>query len=99
MKRLSFSLKVFITLFVLCIAGIIVSTIAIDKEIDSYIEKLNTEVQITVINNTDNDVIIEQEDGNVIIKVNPEKEKSSQVSIPYESGKEVYGIVVKMLEL
>ena len=99
MKRLSFSLKVFITLFVLCIAGIVVSTIAIDKEIDSYIEKLNTEVQITVINNTDNDVIIEQEDGNVIIKVNPEKEKSSQVSIPYESGKEVYGIVTSVVGL
>ena len=99
MKRLSFSLKVFITLFVLCIAGITVSTIAIDKEIDSYIEKMNTEVNITVINNTDDDVTIEQEDGNIIIKVNPEKEKSSQVIIPDESGKEVYGIVTSVVGL
>lgn len=99
MKRLSFSLKVFITLFVLCIAGIIVSTIAIDKEIDSYIEKMNTEVNITVINNTDDDVTIEQADGNIIIKVNPEKEKSSQVIIPDESGKKIYGIVTSVVGL
>lgn len=99
MKRLSFSLKVFITLFVLCIAGIVISTIAIDKEIDSYIEKMNTEVNITVINNTDDNVTIEQEDGNIIIKVNPEKEKSSQVTKSDEDGKEEYGIVTSVVGL
>lgn len=99
MKRLSFSLKVFITLFVLCIAGIVISTIAIDKEIDSYIEKMDTEVNITVINNTDDDVTIEQEDGNIIIKVNPEKEKSSQVTKSDENGKEEYGIVTSVVGL
>lgn len=99
MKRLSFSLKVFITLFVLCIAGIVISTIAIDREIDSYIEKMNTEVNITVINNTDDDVTIEQEDGNIIIKVNPEKEKSSQVTKSDENGKEEYGIVTSVVGL
>lgn len=99
MKRLSFSLKVFITLFVLCIAGIVISTIAIDKEIDSYIEKMNTEVNITVINNTDDDVTIEREDGNIIIKVNPEKEKSSQVTKSDEDGKEEYGIVTSVVGL
>ena len=54
MKRMSFSLKLFITLFVLCIAGIVFSTIAIDQQIDSYIEELKIEVQ--VINNSNNEI-------------------------------------------
>ena len=61
--------------------------------------EMNTEVNITVINNTDDDVTIEQEDGNIIIKVNPEKEKSSQVTKSDEDGKEEYGIVTSVVGL
>ncbi len=72
MKRLSFSLKLFITLFVLCILGIVISTIAIDKQIDAYIDEIKTEIQI--VNNTDSDIVVVREDDSIIININPEDE-------------------------
>lgn len=77
MKRLSFSLKLFITLFVLCILGIVISTIAIDKQIDSYIEELKTEIQI--VNNTDNVVIVTREGSNIVIMVDHKDETEDVV--------------------
>jgi hypothetical protein len=85
MKRLDFSLKVFITLIVLCISGIVFSTIAIDKQIDSYIDEMKTEIKI--VNNTDDDVLITREDNNIIITIDkptqPEEvtEKENDIGI------------------
>jgi hypothetical protein len=85
MKRLDFSLKVFITLIVLCISGIVFSTIAIDKQIDSYIDEMKTEIKI--VNNTDDDVLIAREDNNIIINIDkptqPEEvtEKENDIGI------------------
>lgn len=80
MKRLSFSLKLFITLFVLCILGIVISTIAIDKQIDAYIDEIKTEIQI--VNNTDSDIVVVREDDSIIININPEDEVEEEVIEP-----------------
>ena len=80
MKRLSFSLKLFITLFVLCILGIVISTIAIDKQIDAYIDEIKTEIQI--VNNTDSNIVVVREDDNIIININPEDEVEEEVIVP-----------------
>lgn len=80
MKRLSFSLKLFITLFVLCIIGIVISTIAIDKQIDAYIDEIKTEIQI--VNNTDSNIVVVREDDSIIININPEDEVEEEVIVP-----------------
>lgn len=89
MKRLSFSLKVFITLFVLCIVGIVFSTIAIDKQIDSYIDEIQTEIQI--VNNSENEVIVETIDNKTIISINPAEDIEEVTK--EEINKEFYGLV------
>jgi uncharacterized protein YgiM (DUF1202 family) len=86
MKKLSFELKVFITLIVLCIAGIVFSTIAIDKQIDNYIEELKTEIKI--VNNGNDEINIDRENNKIVITVNPiEEEESEEVT-------EIRGMVI-----
>lgn len=89
MKRLSFSLKVFITLFVLCIVGIVFSTIAIDKQIDSYIDEIQTEIQI--VNNSENEVIVETIDNKTIVTINPAEDNEEVTK--EEINEEFYGLV------
>ena len=89
MKRMDFSLKVFITLVVLCISGIVFSTIAIDKQIDSYIEELKMEIQI--VNNSDDEVIVERKDNTTVIIINPFEETEDEVAEDVEE--ESYGMV------
>ena len=91
MKQMSFGLKVFITLFVLCITGVVFSTIAIDKQIDNYIDEIRTEIQI--VNNSGDEVIIDREDNKIIITVNPIETKSEEVT---KMENEMYGIVTSM---
>lgn len=69
-----FRFKMFITLLVLCAVGIVFSTIAIEKQIDSYIERIHTEVKIEVINNSDNNVTVTQNENDVTIKIDERKE-------------------------
>lgn len=79
MKKLSFELKVFITLIVLCIAGIVFSTIAIDNQIDNYIEELKTEIKI--VNNGNDEINIDRENNKIVITVNPiEEEETEEVT-------------------
>ena len=86
MKKLSFELKVFITLIVLCIAGIVFSTIAIDKQIDNYIEELKTEIKI--VNNGNDEINIDRENNKIVITVNPiEEEETEEVT-------EIRGMVI-----
>ena len=86
MKKLSFELKVFITLIVLCIAGIVFSTIAIDKQIDKYIEELKTEIKI--VNNGNDEINIDRENNKIVITVNPiEEEETEEVT-------EIRGMVI-----
>ena len=84
MIKLDFNFNVFITLFVLCIAGIVFSTIAIDQQIDSYIEELKMEVQ--VINNSNNEIVIDQEDNNIIVNVNPIMEDKQEIETEASKG-------------
>lgn len=86
MKKLSFELKVFITLIVLCIAGIVFSTIAIDKQIDNYIEELKTEIKI--VNNGNDEINIDRENNTIVITVSPiEEEETEEVT-------EIRGMVI-----
>ena len=64
----------FIIVFVVCFTGIIASTIMIDNLIDSYIKEIKTEVNIEVINNN-NEVAVEDRDGNIKVYINPETEE------------------------
>lgn len=83
---MSFELKVFITLIVLCIVGIVFSTIAIDKQIDNYIEELKTEIKI--VNNGNDEINIDHENNKIVITVNPiEEEESEEVT-------EIRGMVI-----
>lgn len=92
MKKIDFGFKVFIMLFILCIAGVVFSTIAIDKQIDSYIEQLQMEVH--VINNTDDNVTIEKEDNKMIITINPTEENEEVIIENNETDE--YGIVTSI---
>ena len=65
----------FIIVFVICFTGIFASTIMIDNLIDSYIKEIKTEVNIEVINNTNNEVAVEDRDGNIKVYINPETEE------------------------
>ena len=95
MKKISFSLKVFITLFVLCIAGIVFSTIAIDKQIDSYIEEMKTEVNVEIINNSKDEVIVVQDGEDVSVIINPVEESNEVTKIDNEE-QDLYGIVTSV---
>ena len=90
MKRLDFSLKVFISLIVLCVVGIVFSTIAIDKQIDSYIEEMKMEIKL--VNNTTDDILITREDNDIVIIV----DESSQTEEVAKEEKEIYGLVTSM---
>ena len=92
MKKIDFGFKVFITLFVLCVAGIVFSTIAIDKQIDSYIEQIQMEVH--VVNNTEDNVTIEKEDNKMIITINPTEENEEVTNENNETDE--YGIVTSI---
>lgn len=64
----------FIIVFVVCFTGIFASTIMIDNLIDSYIKEIKTEVNIEVINNTTDEVVVEDKNGNIKVYINSETE-------------------------
>ena len=64
----------FVIVFVICFTGIFASTIMIDNLIDSYIEEIKTTVNIEIINNTTNEVVVEDKNGNVRVYINSEIE-------------------------
>ena len=64
----------FIIVFVICFTGIFASTIMIDNLIDSYIKEIKTEVNIEVINNTTDEVVVEDKNGNIKVYINSETE-------------------------
>ena len=65
----------FIIVFVICFTGIFASTIMIDNLIDSYIEEIKTTVNIEVINNTTDEVVVEDKNGNIKVYINSETEE------------------------
>lgn len=64
----------FIIVFVICFTGIFASTIMIDNLLDSYIEEIKTTVNIEVINNTTDEVVVEDKNGNIKVYINSEAE-------------------------
>jgi uncharacterized protein YgiM (DUF1202 family) len=89
----------FIIVFVVCFTGIIASTIMIDNLIDSYIKEIKTEVNIEVINNTTDEVVVEDRDGNIKVYINPETEEEVTEETTVFEQKEVTVITNKGLNI
>jgi len=85
------SLRPLLILFVLCLTGMIFSIIAINKEIDSYIEEMKPEVFVE-INNVDVAVDV-KEDGNKIKVVVEGKE---EIAITNDEPDEVEEMYIKV---
>lgn len=85
------SLRPLLILFVLCLTGMIFSIIAINKEIDTYIEEMKPEVFVE-INNVDVAVDV-KEDGN---KIKVVVEGEEEISITNDEPEEVEEMYIKV---
>lgn len=85
------SLRPLLILFVLCLTGMIFSIIAINKEIDSYIEEMKPEVFVE-INNVDVAVDV-KEDGN---KIKVVVEGEEEIDITNDEPEEVEEMYIKV---
>ena len=85
------SLRPLLILFVLCLTGMIFSIIAINKEIDSYIEEMKPEVFVE-INNVDVAVDV-KEDGN---KIKVVVEGEEEIDIMNDEPEEVEEMYIKV---
>ena len=72
MTRKVLSLRILLTLVLTCIFGIIFSVVAIDKQIDSYIEEMKTDIVIN--NNTDLVIDLKEEEGQMVLTIDENKE-------------------------
>ncbi len=72
--KLNLKGKLLLLTAIVCLIGIIVSPFIIDREINKYIEQISTEVtvNIDVINNTNDEVNIIEDNGNIIVTVDEE---------------------------
>ena len=72
--KLNMKGKLLLLSIIICLIGIIVSPFIIDREIDNYIEQISTEVviNIDVVNNTNDEVSVIEDNGNIIITVDEE---------------------------
>lgn len=72
--KLNMKGKLLLLSTIICLIGIIVSPFIIDREIDKYIEQISTEVviNIDVVNNTNDEVSVIEDDGNIIVTVDEE---------------------------
>ena len=72
--KLNMKGKLLLLSTIICLIGIIVSPFIIDREIDKYIEQISTEVvvNIDVINNTNDEVSVIEDDGTIIVTVDEE---------------------------
>ena len=70
---MSTKIKLFLALFLVCFVGIIASTVMIDKQIDSYIAemKTNIDINIEIIDNTNSKVTVDQKDNDIKVYINP----------------------------
>ena len=72
MTRKVLSLRILLALVLTCIFGIIFSVVAIDKQIDSYIEEMKTDIVIN--NNTDLVIDLKEEEGQMVLTIDENKE-------------------------
>ena len=72
--KLNMKGKLLLLSTIICLIGIIVSPFIIDREIDKYIEQISTEVviNIDVVNNTNDEVSVIEDDGTIIVTVDEE---------------------------
>ena len=78
---MNYKLKLFLMLFAICFIGIITSTVLIDKQIDSYIAELktNVDINIEVIDNTDSNVTIKQDENDIKVYIDPNESEEAGV--------------------
>lgn len=72
--KLNMKGKLLLLSTIICLIGIIVSPFIIDREINKYIEQISTEVviNIDVVNNTNDEVSVIEDDGTIIVTVDEE---------------------------
>lgn len=113
MRNKVLDLKMFLVLFIVCICGIIFSIIAIDNQIDNYIEEIQTEIIIN--NKTDLLIELQENDGQLILTIDDTDKVteefygivSSQEGLNIRSGPSIdsektgtlyYGVKIKIIE-
>ena len=81
--KLNMKGKLLLLSTIICLIGIIVSPFIIDREIDKYIEQISTEVvvNIDVINNTNDEVSVIEDDGTIIVTVDEEMTLEEQTDL------------------
>lgn len=81
--KLNMKGKLLLLSTIICLIGIIVSPFIIDREIDKYIEQISTEVvvNIDVINNTNDEVSVIEDDGTIIVTVDEEMTLEEQTEL------------------
>ena len=81
--KLNMKGKLLLISTIICLIGIIVSPFIIDREIDKYIEQISTEVvvNIDVINNTNDEVSVIEDDGTIIVTVDEEMTLEEQTEL------------------
>ena len=89
----------FMIVLVICFTGIFASTFIIDNLIDGYIEEIKTEVNIEVINNSINEVVLENENGDIKVIINSESEEDVTTETPKFEHKVVRVVTDKGLNI
>lgn len=81
--KLNMKGKLLLLSTIICLIGIIVSPFIIDREIDKYIEQISTEVviNIDVVNNTNDEVSVIEDDGTIIVTVDEEVTLEEQTDL------------------
>ena len=85
-------LQIFLLIFVVCMSGIIYSTIMIDNVIDGYIDRISTNINLEINNNcNDVEVSVDRKDENIFINIDPKEEIEKEIEETFESRE---GVVI-----
>ena len=90
MKKINKRYVLLSAFFTLCIVGIIVTTMLIEKTIQGYLAEIGSDVNINieVVNNTNDEVDVVESEDKITIYVEPEEstEDIQEVTVISESG-------------
>ena len=79
-------LQILLLIFVVCMSGIIYSTIMIDNVIDGYIDRISTNINLEINNNCNEvEVSVDRKDENVFINIDPKEEIEKEIEETFES--------------
>ena len=80
-------LQILLLIFVVCMSGIIYSTIMIDNVIDGYIDRISTNINLEINNNCNEvEVNVDRKDENIFINIDPKEEKDIEETFESREG-------------